>query len=345
MNQSSLLAYLYPYFKGSQEDVATSSLGYILSCNEYINQTFTNHISRVLELDLNDKYQYKCQAVGENKERPDMAGYDSNGNEKILCESKFYAALTINQPNNYLKRLIDEKGKGLIFICPEIRKQGLWNEILKIADKEFTKTYINDFCVEIENSVRLGITTWKALLDDLEQTAIVNAVAHVPDIKQLQGYCEQLDKEAFIPFVDEDLGIDEAMKSERPYILLDALVDEIKSASNHTVSLKGLKSTPVRCGYRRYLMIDDYAVNLEYDTWKWKNSNSVITPFWICIYKIIDNRWVQDAQIEKMMLRISSEMKDDGYIALIPKKYVALSEIAADMKEQVFRYIRMCIEA
>lgn len=341
MPQTSLLAHLYPYFKGSQEDVATSSLGYIVSSNEHINKAFTNHISKTLQMTIAETYQYKCQAVGKSNERPDMAGYNFNGDEKILCESKFYAALTINQPNAYLKRLIEENGIGLMFICPEVRKKGLWQEILKLVNTDFEYSNINDFCVKLDSNIRLGITTWKDLLNDLEQVALSNAVNSVPDIKQLQGYCDQLDSEAFIPFNEEDFGIDVAMKAERPYRLLDALVEAIKQEPNHDVSLKDLRATPVWSGYRRYIRIDGFGVNLEYDTNKWKHIDGQTTPFWMYIKKPIDGEWQQDELYNKAMLKIPSEMKFETYIALIPKRYVALSEITEDMKEQVFNYIRI----
>lgn len=344
MPQTSLLAHLYPYFKGSQEDVATSSLNYIVSSTDKINAAFTHHISKILETPLTGTFQYKCQAVGDNKERPDMAGFDQNGNERILCESKFYAPLTINQPNTYLKRLIEEKGIGLMFICPDIRKNGLWSEITKSIDPDFNTTIINEFCWEINNSVHLGITTWTELLSELEQTANINATTSVADIKQLQGYCEQLDSEAFIPFIEEDLGIDRAMKAERPYRLLDELTDSIQNTPNHKVTLKGLKSTPIWSGYRKYLYIDGYAVNLEFDTNKWKRIDGQTTPFWMYIKKRVNNKWVQDESCIKAMLKIPSDMKYEEYIALIPKKYVALSEVVEDMKRQVFDYIKIFAE-
>lgn len=343
MQQTSLLAHLYPYFKGSQEDVATSSLSYIVSRNECINKAFTNHISKILQIPINETYQYKCQAVGKNNERPDMAGYDTNGDEKLLCESKFYAALTINQPNTYLKRLIEEKGIGLIFICPDVRKKGLWNELTKLVDKDIDleSNEINDFCIEINNSIRLGITSWKAVLSELEQTAMATAMNCVPDIKQLQGYCDQLDHEAFIPFDVEDFGIDLAMKAERPYRLLNALVEAIKAEPNHEVNSKGLRKAKFHSGDRRYLRIDGFCVNLEFDTNKWKNPDTKNTPFWISINKDINGGWQQDEQCKKAMLRVAPDLTFETYIALIPKCYVALSEVADDMKKQVFEYIQL----
>lgn len=340
MQQTSLLAHLYPYFKGSQEDVATSSLNYIISTNESICKAFTNHISKTFGIAITDTFQYKCQAVGENKERPDMAGFDANGDERILCESKFYAPLTANQPNTYISRLIDKNGIGLLFICPGIRKTGLWSEVLEIAGTAFDLTVINENCVLINNSVRLGITTWNNLLTELEQSASINAVNSVADIRQLQGYCEQLDNEAFIPFNDEDLGIDIAKRSERPYRLLDELVTSIKNDANHKVSLEGLNRTPIWSGYRRYIKIDGFGVNLEYDTQKWKNVECKNTPFWISIKRIVNDNWEFDEHCKKTMLKIPAEMKCESYIALVPKKFVALSEVVEDMKKQVYEFIQ-----
>ena len=43
---TSLLAHLYPYIKGSQEDVATYSLQYLLSQSDKLNIAFTKWLQR-----------------------------------------------------------------------------------------------------------------------------------------------------------------------------------------------------------------------------------------------------------------------------------------------------------
>lgn len=341
MKNTSLLAHLYPYFKGSQEDVATSSLNYIISSDSDLNKAFTKYLGDVLGTEINDLIQYHCQAVGENNERPDIAGTNMDGMEKLLCESKFYAALTANQPNEYIRRLIKNNGLGLVFICPEIRLSGLWSEILDKLNEDFNVERISDSCVEINNSVRMGITTWKNILDKLEQVAITNAAEVVPDIKQLQGYCSQLDSEAFIPFVDEDFGIDVAIKMERHYRLLDELVNALKAEMGDEISLKGLRATPIWSGYRRYLGYSFYGVTLEYDTKKWKNPESKVTPYWLKIERSVNGRWRFDEPCEKAMKKIAPELKEGEYIALIPKPYVALNEIVEDMKKQVLEYFKL----
>ena len=100
-----------------------------------------------LHIQTEDTLQYLCQVTGksDNKERPDMAGIDSKGIETILCEMKFYASLTINQPLGYIDRLKNNNGKGLIFVCPNIRLTNLWatlNEICKNREVKVIDDYL-----------------------------------------------------------------------------------------------------------------------------------------------------------------------------------------------------------
>ena len=70
----SLLAHLYSHIRGSQEDVATYSLQYLISQSKNLNQCFTHLLSDVLNTDINCDLFYSCQSQGKNKERPDISG-------------------------------------------------------------------------------------------------------------------------------------------------------------------------------------------------------------------------------------------------------------------------------
>ena len=336
---NSLLAQLYPYFKGSQEDVATASLQYIISSNEVFNRAFTKLISEKLNVSLDETYQYQCQVVGnsDNKERPDMAGYDIEGKEKILCESKFYAALTSNQPNTYLKRLISENGVGLVFICPEVRLKSLWTEVKKKAETSLSIKEIDDMCIEVDGA-RMSITSWREVIDNLSASAIKNNVDQM-DINQLRGYCDKLDSDAFIPFNEADFGIEMAIKQERHAILIDSILTALMSDDELDVVTKGLKATPQRTGYTRYFKMNSFCITLEYDTVKWKNIGTAVTPYWIKFCKNIDNKWCADANCKKALLMISNDMKDGEFLALNAPCYVSLDEVVKSMKEQIKDYL------
>ena len=86
---ASLLAHLYSRIKGSQEDVATLSLQYIVSQSAALNHEFTRRLCESLHGIVSTELNYACQSVGTELERPDIAGVDADGNEKILCEAKF----------------------------------------------------------------------------------------------------------------------------------------------------------------------------------------------------------------------------------------------------------------
>ena len=71
---NSLLAHLYPYIKGSQEDIATYSLQYLLSQSDKLNIAFTKMAVEKMNIELENKMQYLCQVTGESeeRERPDI---------------------------------------------------------------------------------------------------------------------------------------------------------------------------------------------------------------------------------------------------------------------------------
>ena len=155
---ASLLAHLYTHIKGSQEDIATLSLQYILSQSNEINREFTKRIASHLSVELDTDIQYVTQATGKNKERPDLAGIDTHGTEQVLCEMKFYAGLTPNQPLTYLNRLKSANGKGLIFICPNARLTSLWTKLKELCSA-YQYEKLHEFCIKV-NDINLAIMSW-----------------------------------------------------------------------------------------------------------------------------------------------------------------------------------------
>ena len=291
----SLLAHLYPYIRGSQEDIATYSLQYLLSQSKELNKAFTKRVIEILHVDTTEALQYVCQVTGksEEKERPDMAGLSLDGKEEILLEMKFYATLTANQPLTYLDRLHDAGGKGLLFVCPAVRKTNLWAKLKELCEERDIEE-IDDVCITVDG-ISLGIITWNEIIELLKNVASSVALDLIADIKQLEGYCNQLDSEAFIPFSAEDISAEMASKGERYYQVIDEVIELLCADKNYQTSKKGLKATGYRKGYTRSLYIDDKTLTLNYDRDMWKNPECVETPFWIAIR---DKDWDQD---EKMI--------------------------------------------
>ena len=336
---TSLLAHLYSRIKGSQEDVATLSLQYIVSQSAALNKEFTRLLYKALQGNIDTQLNYVCQSVGKNLERPDIAGIDGNGKEHILCEAKFYAGLTENQPNGYLDRLQREKAFGLVFICPAARKVTLWSKVVDLC-KNRTIEQIDDYCVVVDG-VRMSILTWSEIIESLRDVASAEAIDALPDLHQLDGFCKMMDREAFIPFSTEDFGPENAIREERHYQVLDSVFDLLRADKSLNFTAKGLRATPYRYGYVRYAKVLGHALSINYDRKLWRSNGSEETPFWV---EIMDENFQQPIEYQKAFNRYPESWKeslnDKTALALFAPTNCVLDEVAKDLVRQILRYIK-----
>lgn len=338
---NSLLAHLYTHIKGSQEDIATISLQYILSQSAELNRAFNKRLATLLEVDFDENLQYICHLTGKNNEIPDMAGIDCDGKEKILCEMKFYAGLTANQPLTYLERLKNELGKGLVFICPGARLISLWTKLKECcSERGFEK--VSEFCLCVDG-IHLAIIAWSNILELLTQIASSVSVNSLSDIKQLEGYCAQMDSDAFIPFSGDDLSAEIAKKAERYYRVIDEAIHLLCDDETLKTSLHRLKATAYRNGYTRSLYLDEFTISLNYDRVLWKSTASIETPFWVSIR---NSSWKQTEEILNAFQHIPQVKKETQlwnmlFLALEPLPNATLSEVCYDIKQQILDYITL----
>ncbi len=337
----SLLAHLYSKIKGSQEDVATLSLQYIISSSAKLNDAFNRLLSESLNIQLDSDITYSCQSVGENSERPDMSGLNRDGKEVILCEMKFYAGLTSNQPNGYLDRLVKEGGKALAFVCPEQRRVSLWNKILELCNENGRDVLEeNGFRAKVDG-ISMTVVTWAEIIEILRRTASSVAIEALPDIAQLSGFCDMMDNTAFVPFSSEDLGPEIARREERYFLVLDRLFDTLVANNDIEASGKGLKSSPNRNGYTKYIKINDYSVALIYDRTAWTDMTSAETPFW---FYFNDDDWDQTDELKSKLKAIPEYERfvfgNKIGIALHPLLDAQIDEIATDMMNQILDVIK-----
>lgn len=335
----SLLAHLYSHIRGSQEDIATLSLQYILSSATELNEAFTRMISQHLNTQLPGILRYRCQAVGEDQERPDMVGADDSGQEVVLCEMKFYAGLTANQPLTYLERLGKEGGSGLVFICPRARQASLWAKLQQLCKDEMVED-VSPWCMKV-NGIPMAAITWAEVLEQLRHVAAACAVESLSDIQQLEGYCDQMDSDAFVPFQAEELTAEMAKKVSRIYDIVDQVITLLEADKSLKTSRKGLKATGNRYGYLRYFAIENYKIALSYDIKCWQNSSSYETPFWLSLR---DDSWQQPEAIQVLLASLPPAQKDiiNSYtvIALTPLLNATFDEVCEDLKNQILSYIK-----
>ena len=336
----SLLAHMYSRIRGSQEDVATIALQYLVSQSKDLKQAFTHLLEAKLETSLSEDLQYTCQAVGEEKERPDMAGTDRTGKEVVLCEMKFYAGLTHNQPLGYLKRLKQNGGIGLVFVCPQNRQTSLWSKLLDLCSNHDVISG-KGHCVTVDG-VRMAIMTWGEVIESLHNVASATSSIHLSDIQQLKGFCEQMDSDAFIPFAPEDLTADKSIGMKRYYSVIDKVYDLLWA--DHTISTVALgKASFYRTGYERKMSIDDIPVYFTFDLDMWKTNSSEETPFWVAI----GDRDIQASdEFKKFLFSIDERNKEDSVWSLVYFPLTApidstLEEVCEEIKRQILNFLNI----
>jgi len=319
----SLLGQFYSRIRGSQEDIASEGLVYILQRSKSARLA----LNRIIKSDCGLEFgnlSFKSQNIGDQLERPDISGIDADGNEVLIMEAKFWAALTDNQPIEYLRRL--KPNAVLVFICPTLRVRPVFDEIIrriKITDRYFTPN-LSIHSIPVEENKHLIIKTWDEILGTikihLEQD---NEKVLISDIDQIIGLCNAIDTKSFLPIQSDDLSPKYARRISSYYDLLDKVVDELRK--REFVDLSGLKATPQRYGYTRYLKVEKYGVALNFNMEFW--AEIADTPFWLSIKEIVTpSKWKISAELRRESKTIASvhgftlheTINRDLYFALFP---------------------------
>ncbi len=339
--EESLLAHLYSRIKGSQEDVATMSLQYIISSSDEINAAFNQLLGRSLDMQLDPSIHYSCQSVGKNKERPDMSGKDKEGHEIVLCEMKFYAGLTDNQPNGYLERLIAEDGKALVFVCPSRRRVSLWDKIILLCEeKQRTIEIIGEYA-SVVDGIRMSVLSWEEVIEEIRRASTTSSIDMRHDIAQLDGFCKLMDQESFIPFSSEELSPDTPRKENRYYQVVDGVINHLSARKDISTSLKGVRANPYWDGYSRAIKINDFWCEISYHRKLWMQSQAE-TPFW---FLVRNSEWKQSEDMVQELNKLPNKEKASLYgwcaLALYPPVNAPEDDVIEDLIEQMLKYLSL----
>ena len=198
--RQTLLAKLQPMFKNRTENVAVAALEHILSGSDAARCALSDVIAAG-GASVGQIAQIQTESRGERGTRPDLAGLDQQGEERVLIEAKFWADLTENQPTVYLRRLPANKPSALLFVAPETRCDELWTQLRRTVSTLKSGITLGP---NIESPKLWGataggmrylmLTSWTNLLDRMEATAAAPSDSEnvtVTDIRQLRGLTEQ----------------------------------------------------------------------------------------------------------------------------------------------------------
>lgn len=226
----SLLAMLAPHLSGYKETIATEALGLLLA-DDAAGRTITAAL-RVGFPELPDPLRFVTQA-GSGETRPDVVGL--YGDREVLhIEGKFWAGLTEAQAENkYFQRLAHEHSsrdpghpcRGIVlWVCPPRRASDLWATALRLSGgTELTADATSGWrYARTAESQGLALVSWQHLCGLLEHAG---TPALAEDVRQLRGFTDEVDRNAFLPWTVEQLT-DQA--ASRRHIELVQLTKDIR---------------------------------------------------------------------------------------------------------------------
>jgi hypothetical protein len=335
----SLLGHYYSRIKGSQEDIASEGLAYILNRSPIASEAVRRMVKNECGIDLPDLL-FKTQVSGEKLERPDIIGFDEYAKERLIIEAKFWAALTANQPVEYLKRLSGENN-ALMFVCPALRVHLLWDELVRLIQIANIEVSLDDKrqVASFSNNCCLFIKTWDQVLSHVKESLLQGEDRSlVSDIDQIIGFCNKIDDIAFMPILQQDLSPSIGKRVYSYYLLVDKIIATLKRKLD--VNLSGLKASPQYGGYARYFRVGHLGLSLNLNFKHWYEKSE--TPFWITIKSINENEWEVTQELTNACKKVESLQKKklfmiDGvpHFPLFPKlnepEETVLEDISSDI--------------
>ena len=324
MKQQTLLAHLalQKKFSDKYENIAVEALGHILSTSpaavralEDVLQTGGAAIGEIARVET--------QASGEEGTRPDLAGRDTEGVERVLIEAKFGAGLTENQPVTYLERLPENQSSVLLFVAPAERLESLWTELCRlVAEAEIVLSSGPLRSATTSGKRRLMLISWTDLLDRMAPRASTSRESHTEsDIHQLRGLAEQMDKEVFLPLRPEELGPEFPCRLRSLEQLVDNVIERLEQ-KELAAKVKGGASRS-NTAYGERLQLSGAGAWFGIDHWKWAEVRDT-TPLWLHF----NAAWhsVQPfSEIRECLQPLGPELFEDGDDVLVVPIYPPVS--------------------
>lgn len=255
--KKSLLTHIASNFISEYENVANSSVAYLL--NEYPQaQAALKNLLGIKEVPRYYITELSTTANG----RPDVTGLDADGNKTIIIEGKFWANLTSNQPDNYLKEL-SPHGK-LLFLVPSKRLVSLEVEVNKRSQNE-----------------KIFISSWDMFLSLVEKENGKDYNQYLAsDLTQMKELCNKMDEEGMPPLSMSDL---DPMNRRRSVHFSD-VINECNTILRgwENADFSGLKTQSQTYGHGFYFRSYNFSCFLSFDNLNWCTKDNH-TPIWLDI--------------------------------------------------------------
>ena len=291
----SLFGHLALKFGSQPENLATEALGYVLSKSARARRGFLASFHEGAP-GIADDLRFETQHATEDQGRPDLAGVDEAGDLRVLVEAKFWAGFTEHQPVHYLDQL--PAGGVLVVICPNARIAHVWRDLrgrVSVATREFQeKAAPGEVGVAVVGGKRLVLQSWRRALNAI-RLELSGEPELLADVAQLDGLCERMDSEAFIPLTSEEL----TSKVYRRVHEFGSIVDDLAATAiaEGIMGKKGVRATAANGWYGRYGRLRGAFVLLHASTYKWTLLGS--SPLWLTVF---GSNWTSDPTPARKLL-------------------------------------------
>ncbi len=194
----------------------------------------------------------------------------------LIIEAKFWAGLTENQPNAYIKRLPNDRDSVLLFIAPAVRLYTLWPEILrrcqqgKIKQTDIKKIGDGLHSARITNKQCLALGSWRSVPSAMiREIDIYEDYGISSDLRQLKGLCDKMDTEAFLPLRSEELSSTIGRRVYQFCELVDDVTERLKTEK--LISTKGQRASAWIGHDGKYMIINNYGCFLCFSAERWSD--------------------------------------------------------------------------
>ena len=343
MENNSLFGHLASRFSAHPENLSTEALNYILTRSTIARKTFLKFLDQV-GIELPEDLSFRTQMAEDEGAIPDLVGKDENGNQVLIVEAKFWAALTDNQPVTYLNYLPNNLGGVLLFIAPSLRFQTIWGELVRrcnnagITVKSFPKTNTGLIFGKIGSDQAIVLATWRSILSFMLQALESEGEFEIAsDIRQLQGLCESMDREAFLPIHAEEFGPLIAKRFLQYYDLVDKVLYRIKEEG--LADTKGLTQGSKRECYKRFFSMKGFGCSIAFHRDYWATLRE--TPLWITVksgdfkfsHKAKDLLSKLELQEPSRLIQINDELAIPLYLATGVEENDVIEDLVNQVKE------------
>jgi len=280
----SILSDVVSKYSRHTENICSESLALIINQSPQLQHAWNELIKDKsnTKIQLTADFKFLTQVTSKKDTAiPDLE-IKAHADSMYLVEAKFWAGLTDQQPNTYIKRIQEKENGALIFLAPERRIPSLKIEAkkrlveeFKVSDVENGNGYILD-----DGAIAVLFLSWSEVLNTLWACASAltsDDFNSLHNLFQLKSLVQKLDSEGFFPF-DPVLFTPAAAKQRDQLVdLLDALIKGTPELVKDKLSYGGGK----------YAVQDFFRINgklggyLMYSSEYWMKYH--VSPIYFCL--------------------------------------------------------------